>query len=208
MTKALLARIAAMFALALVLSSCYVPDKFKAELRLSKYGDWAMNFDGDLIYAPILHEYAAGNITPENEEEKNNNIYRDLVRDPAIKDLKRAGKGRFHVKYERMGRLGKVQLSALIRRDARMLALKSAEDGTIVVAGNAVKAGDAQRMTELGITMQGEFRITTDAKVLRHNATEVRPFGDYTVYIWKIENAFSQSPNLLIQREDDPQRPL
>lgn len=208
MTRASLSRIAAAFTLVLFLSSCYVPDKFHAELRLSKYGDWALNFEGDLIYAPILHDYAEGKVTPENEEEKNNNIYRDLVRDPAIKDLKRAGKGRFHVKYERMARLGKVQLSALIRRDARMLALKSNEDGTIVVAGNGVKAGDAQRMTELGVGMEGEFRITTDAKVLRHNATEVRPFGQYTVYIWKIENAFSPPPNLVMQREDDPQRPL
>jgi hypothetical protein len=208
MTRASLSRIAAAFTLVLLLSSCYVPDKFQAELRLSKYGDWALNFEGDLIYVPILHDYAGGKVTPENEEEKNNNIYKDLVRDPAIKDLKRVGKGRFHVKYERMARLGKVQLSALIRRDARMLALKSSEDGTIVVAGNGVKAGDAQRMTELGVTMQGEFRVTTDARVLRHNATEVRPFGNYTVYIWKIENAFSPSPNLLVQREDDPQRPL
>lgn len=208
MIKGLLPRIAALLALTLALSSCYIPDKFHSELRLSKYGDWALTYDGDLIYGPILHDYADGKITAANEDERNDNIYKDLVRDPAIKDLKRVGKGTFHVKYERMGRLGKVQLTALVRRDARLLALKSAEDGTIVVAGNGVKPSDAQRMSELGITMQGEFRITTDATVLRHNATEVRPFGQYKVYIWKIENPFSPSPHLVVQREDDPARPL
>lgn len=201
-------RIAAVLALTLALSSCYIPDKFHGELRLSKYGDWALNYEGDLIYAPILHDYADGKITSENEDERNNNIYKDLVRDPAIKDLKRVGKGRFHVKYDRQGRLGKVQLTALIRRDARMLALKSAEDGTIIVAGNGIKSSDAQRMAELGISMQGEFRITTDANVLRHNATEVRQFGQYKVYIWKIENALSQTPHLAFVRDPDPQRPL
>jgi hypothetical protein len=208
MTRAFAARVMAVIALTFALTSCYIPDNFHGELRLSRYGDWAMSYEGDLIYAPILHDYAEGKITAENEDERNQNIYKDLVRDPAIKDLKRAGKGRFHVKYERMGRLGKVQLSALIRRDARMLALKSAEDGTIAIAGNGVKPGDAQRMAELGISMRGEFRITTDANVLRHNATEVRPFGQYRVYIWKIENAFSPPPHLVMQREDDPQRPL
>lgn len=198
----------AVLVLTLALSSCYIPDKFKGELRLSRYGDYALSYDGDLVWAPILHDYAEGKITPENEEEKNNNIYKDLVRDPAIKDLKRAGKGRFHVKYERMGRLKKVQLTSLLRRDARLISLKSNEDGTIIVDANGVKASDAQRMTELGIGMEGEFRITTDANVLRHNASEVRPFGQYRVYIWKIENALSATPTLVMLRDDDPARPL
>ncbi|MBC7953909.1 MAG: hypothetical protein H7Z12_19085 [Rhodospirillaceae bacterium] len=208
MTRAIVWRIAAVLALTFSLSSCYIPDKFHGELRISKYGDWALNYEGDLIFAPILHDYADGKITADNEEERNQNIYKDLVRDPAIKDLKRVGKGRFHVKYDRQGRLGKVQLTALIRRDARMLALKSNEDGSIIVAGNGIKSSDAQRMAELGIGMQGEFRITTDANVLRHNATEVRQFGLYKVYIWKIENALSQTPHLAFVRDPDPQRPL
>lgn len=208
MTRKLASRIAAALSLLFLMTSCYAPDQFQAELRLSKYGDWAMKFDGILTYLPILSDYAEGKVTGENEEQKTQNIYNDLVRDPAMKDIARAGKGRFRVKYERAGRLDKVQLTALIRRDARMLSLKSAEDGTITIAGNGVKAGDAQRMVELGVTMQGEFRITTDAKVLRNNATEIRSFGQYTVYIWKIENTFSPAPVLVIQREDDPQRPL
>lgn len=195
-------------ALTFALSSCYIPDKFKGELRLSKYGDYALNYEGDLIWAPILHEYAQGNITPENEEEKNNNIYKDLVRDPAIHDLKRVGKGRFHVKYERIGRLKKVQLTSLLRRDARLISLKANEDGTIIIDANSVKASDAQRMAELGIGMAGEFRITTDANVLRHNATDVRQFGKSKVYVWKIENALSQTPTLVMLRDDDPNRPL
>jgi hypothetical protein len=208
MTRAALTRIVTVLALTFALSSCYIPDKFKSELRLSKYGDWAISYEGDLIYAPILHDYADGKITPENEETRNQNIYKDLVRDPAIKDLTRVGKGTFRVKYERMGRLGNVQLTALIRRDARMLSLKSNEEGTVVVAGNGVKSSDARRMAELGISMQGEFRITTDAAVIRHNATEVRPFGQFKVYIWKIENPLSPTPNLVITRVPDPQRPL
>lgn len=208
MTRSFLSRVATVVALTLGLTSCYIPDNFHSELRLSRFGDWAVTFDGDLIYAPIMHDYAEGKITADNEEEKNQNIYKDLVRDPAIKAIQRIGKGRFNIKYERMGRLGKVQLSALLRRDARLLALKSAEDGTITIAGNGVRPGDAQRMTELGIGMRGEFRITTDGNVLRHNANEVRPFGQYRVYIWKVENAFSPSPILVMKREDDPQRPL
>ena len=208
MTPSRLVRRALGALLLLSLAACYVPDKFRAELRLSRYGDYAVSYQGDLIYAPILHDYADGKITAENEAERNNNIYKDLIRDPAIKDLQRVGKGRFHASYERSGRLGSVQLTAFLRRDARLLSLKSQEDGTIIVRGNGVKPGDAQRMAELGIGMEGEFRITTDAHVVSHNATEVRAFGQYTVYIWKIENPLSPSPQLVMLRDPDPARPL
>ena len=200
----MLKRVMAVALMTFALSSCYIPDKFKSELRLSRYGDYALTYEGDLIYAPIMHDYAEGKITDENEEERNSNIYKDLVRDTAIKTLQRVGKGRFHIKYDRTGHLEKVQLIALLRRDARLIAMKSNEDGTIIVAANAVKPADAQAMAELGITMQGEFRITTDATVLRHNANEVRPFGQYRVYIWKIENPLSPAPNLVFKRDIAP----
>jgi hypothetical protein len=35
----------------------------------------------------------------------------------------------------------------------------------------------------MGLNMEGEFRITTDANVVENNATEVRLFGVYKVYI-------------------------
>lgn len=191
----------AALSLIFTLSGCYIPDSFKAELRMSRFGDWALSYNGDFIYAPILHDYAEGKITSENENQKLQNIYNDLIRDPAIKDIRKSGKGRFHVKYERTGHLEAIQLTAMVRRDSRMLALKSNQDGTIVIHGNGVKPSDAQRMAELGINMQGEFRVTTDAKVLNHNATDVRTFGQYTVYIWRIENALSPTPHLVMQRD-------
>lgn len=194
--------------LVFLLSSCYIPDKFKAELRLSRFGDYAISFDGDLLHVPTLHEYARNNIKPGDEAERLENIRRDLARDIAFKTIEPKGKGRFGVHYEREGRLGKVQLVALIRRDARLLSMKSHENGAIVVAANAPKASDAQRMAQMNVTMRGEFRLTTDANILEHNAAEVRPFGRYTVYIWKIENALSPLPRFLFVRDPDPSRPL
>lgn len=202
----ILPRMVAAMLLTLSLASCYIPDKFRSELRISRYGDYALTYEGDLIYAPIMHDYADGKVTADNEEERNNNIYKDLVRDTAIKSIQRNGKGRFHIKYDRTGQLAPVQLISLLRRDARLIAMKSNEDGTIIVAANSVKPSDAQAMAELGITMQGEFRVTTDANVIRHNAGEVRPFGQYRVYIWKIENALSPAPHLVFTRDAAPGR--
>lgn len=195
-------------ALLFLLSSCYIPDKFRAELRLSRYGDWALSYDGDLLYVPILHDYASGKVKPGDEAAREENIRRDLVRDIAFKKVEPRGKGRFTVHYERMGRLDQVQLTALIRRDARILSLRSLENGAIVIAANAVKPADSKRMIESGVEMQGEFRVTTDANVVEHNATEVKPYGKYKVYVWKIENSLSPMPRLAMIRDSDPERPL
>ncbi|TAN68978.1 MAG: hypothetical protein EPN20_06260, partial [Magnetospirillum sp.] len=65
-----------------------------------------------------------------------------------------------------------------------------------------------QILAEMGLNMEGEFRITTDGNVVEHNATEVRPFGAAKVYIWKIENPLSAMPHLVMLRDDDPNRPL
>jgi hypothetical protein len=192
----------------LLLSSCYIPDKFKSELRLSRYGDYSLTFKGDLMWAPILDDYRKGKVTPENEADKINNILKDLVRDIAVKKAVSKGKGRFAVEYERTGRLGQVQLISLLRRDARLLAMRSSENNAIVIHGNSMKPSDAQILAEMGLNMEGEFRITTDANVVEHNASSVKPFGNARVYIWKIENALSAMPHLVMIRDNDPNRPL
>lgn len=192
----------------LVLSSCYIPDKFRAELRLSRYGDYAISYEGDLIWAPILHEYGKGTITAANEKERIDHIHADLKRDPAVKEARSLGKGRFHVRYERAGRLGKNQLTSLVRRDARLISMKSNPNNVIVVVANSVKPADGQRMAASGVGMEGEFRVTTDANVVEHNASSVRQFGAFKVYVWAIENPLSPPPRLVMIRDFDPSRPL
>lgn len=194
--------------LGLMLAACYIPDKFRSELRISKWGDYAITFDGDLMFAPMLHEMSKTKLTKEQLAERNENIRKDLSRDPAVKEITPVGDSRFHVKYERMGRLGQTQLVALLRRDARLIAMKSNEKDIIVIHANAVKPSDAEALARFNVGMEGEFRIVTDAQVLQHNATEVRPYGEYQVFIWKIENPLSPAPTLVIRREMDPMRPL
>ena len=97
----------------MAVSSCYIPDKFNSELRISRYGDYSLTYKGDLLWGPILGEYRQGNINAENEPAKIANILKDLSRDGAIRKIESLGRGRFAVEYERSGRLERVQLIAL-----------------------------------------------------------------------------------------------
>ena len=201
--------------LMLALNSCYVPDKFKAELRMSRYGDYELSFDGELIYVPIQHEYAEHLVKPSEDAARQENIRQDLVRDTAFTEVKPLGHGRFRVKYQGPvrhgkagGRLGQNELVSIIRRDVHMIRIKSNPDNQVVLLAQSIRPTDAEALRQVGLNVNGEFRLTTDANVIQHNATEVRPMGAFKVYIWRIENPLSPMPHAVMIRDIDPERPL
>ena len=199
----------------LTLNSCYVPDKFKAELRMSRFGDYALSFEGELIYVPIQHDYAEKKVKPEEDAARQENIREDLARDTAFSEIRPLGRGRFRVKYlgpirhsKAGGRLGQTELVSIIRRDLHMLRIKSNPDNQVVIMADSIRPTDAQALQQVGLNVEGEFRLTTDGNVIKHNATEVRPMGAYKVYIWKIENPLSPMPHAVMIRDIDPERSL
>jgi hypothetical protein len=188
------------FSAVAVLAACYVPDRFKSEVRVGASGDYAISFYGDLIWAPLFRDIQENHLSPKEAAEKIEGIRKDLVRDGNFKEVTSLGSGRFHVVFERKGHLKPVDQVTFVRRNAIILELRATEDGKIALDGNAIKPADANTAATLGLSMQGEFRLITDAKVLKHNAGNVTLFQGFPVYIWKIENAFSPAPHLVMQR--------
>ncbi len=175
---------------------------------------------------------------PEDEIKKRvDAVARDLERDRAkvyppgtdlsatptagYSEIINLGKGRFFVKYERRDRLGIPDLATFVRRNNIIISAKGLEvtnqqkDGEpfdngqyMEIRGALIKPSDAQKMIETGMGMKGEFRVTTDAKVVvdrqgreLQNATVVKQYGPYTSYIWVIDGPFSRSPYILLERE-------
>jgi hypothetical protein len=205
----------ALMTVLLALTSCYVPDKFKAELRLSRYGDYVLSFEGDMLYVPLLHEYAQNNVPKSEDAARQENVRNDLIRDPAFTEVKGLGRARFHVKYlgpirhgKAGGRLGVNELVSIIRRDVHMLRIKSNPDNQVVILSDSIRPTDAQALQQQGLNVQGEFRLTTDGNIIKHNATEVRTMGPYKVYVWKIDNPLSPMPHAIMIRDIDPERSL
>lgn len=204
-------RFAVVGAVLALLSSCYLPNDFKAEIRITRYGDYAMTFMGDLVYGPLYEDISKNKLKPPEAEEKVATLLRDLRRDkawdpttgkttkPLFTEIAHKGKGVFRVRYEREGQLDSDALVTFVRRNNNILSLKS-EKGVIVVSANTLAAHDAQRIMALGLDMKGEFRVVTDAEVLDHNANTVRPYAGYLVYIWQIENALAPAPRLVMRQ--------
>ncbi|HIJ38669.1 MAG TPA: hypothetical protein HPP80_07195 [Rhodospirillaceae bacterium] len=191
----------ALVGLALVLGACYLPDKFKSEIRLGRNGDFALSFYGELVWAPLFRDIQRGELSPSEAAAKIAGIQTDLERDSNFKSIESLGQGRFKVEYHREGHMQGSEQVTFVRRNAIILMLHAYPDGRVAIYGNTVKPSDAQTATNMGLSVEGEFRVVTDGLVKDHNATSVKPFGAYTVYIWKIENAFSPPPHFVMQRE-------
>lgn len=187
-------------AVAVILAACYLPDKFKAEVRVGGNGDYALSFYGDLIWAPLFRDIQRGNVPPDKAAEKIEEIRKDLARDPGFKTVESAGQGRFHVVYQREGHLQPTDLVTFVRRNAIIFQLKATPDGKVQMDGAPIKPSDANEATAMGLSLSGEFRLITDAQVLSHNASKTTLYQGYPVYIWTIENAFSPAPHLVMQR--------
>lgn len=200
-------------ALILALSGCYLPSEFKAEIRINALGDYSMMYVGDLVYAPLYEDAVQGKLSAAEIKEKTEILIRDLQRDkvydpvknvtttvPHFREVVSKGMGRFHVRYEREGWLDERDTVNFVRRNAVIISLR-AKDGVISIAVPGLSAADGQRLTGLGLEVKGELRVVTNADILSHNASQIRPLGAYKVYIWKIESALSPSPHMVFKQQ-------
>lgn len=188
-------------AIGATLAACYVPNKFKSEIRLGRNGDFSLYYKGQLTWAPLARDFQRGAVKPSEAQAKIDGIRDDLERDDNFKSVQSLGNGSFEVEYERQGHMEASQQVTFVRRNAIILMLRATPDGLLTINGQTLKPSDAQLATSMGVNVEGEFRIVTDALVKEHNATTIKPFGPYQVYIWTIDNAFSPAPHFVMQRE-------
>ena len=198
--------IAAVACLALV-SSCYVPDNFETEIRVTKDGSYGLTFIGVLTYAPLFGQIARGEIDAEHAKENERMFLEQLKRDEAFKQVTSLGKGRYQVRYERTGRFaGAHQMVTFVSRQEPMFRVRTTEEGTLEVNGSGQGILYAKRLAEVGLKTQGLFRIVTDAEVTSSNAqfTRQSPTPGFTVYDWRIRNFTDTPPHLSARLAVDP----
>lgn len=204
---------AASAVLVMLLSGCYLPTEFKAEIRINAIGDYSMMYVGDLVFAPLYEDAIKGKLTPAEIKDKIAILIRDFERDKVYdpvknkttdvshyKEIVDKGMGRFFVRYQREGWLDDRDTVTFVRRNAVILSMRT-KDGVMSVAVQGLGASDSQRIMGLGLDVKGELRVVTNAQVLEHNATMIKPFAGYMVYIWKIDSIVSPPPRIKMKQE-------
>ncbi len=188
---------------AVVVSGCYLPVKFDAEIEISRAGYFEAEFDGYLASMPLYEGLRRGTVSPAEETEAVAKLRRDLTRDIWVSGFKYMKNGLFKINWKRKGDLFRARMVTFLRRNVRIISIKYFRDkGTILVEGTAVGTTKAKKLIAVGLNLQGQLRVRTDARVIRHNATEVRvdkKRGDSVkIYSWTISSFYDPPPRILI----------
>ena len=202
---AFLTKLGVVCAAALVLTSCYLPQRFDSEIEVDAAGYYSMIFDGYIVDVGLYEGLLNGSISEEQEAEKVAVLMRDLSRDTAMQNVEYYKQGHFRVTWERKGDLLKTKTVTFLRRNESMISLKYvAGTGLVEVMGRSIRKADRQRLAEMGLGMQGEIRVKSPIPALDHNATEViQDKNDELTkwYVWRIKNIFQSTPRLLLKIE-------
>lgn len=195
------ARFAFAFIALAALSSCYVPDNFGSEIRITKEGNYGITFSGELIWAPLYGQLARGEMTSETAAEQIPQFMASLKEDKNFQSVASLGSGRFQVRYDNRGRFDRTKMISFVRRNYRIFQIRANEDGKVSFFGSKSGATYADQLEASRLQTRGLLRIVTDAEVLTHNATDVRPapMPGYVMYSWKVESFRQPAPKLVLQ---------
>jgi len=187
----------------LVLTGCYMPIRFDAEIDVSRGGYYEFFFDGYLAKVQLYQGLKDGEINREEERAQVKIIEQDFTRDSATKEFEYFKQGHFKVNYQRSGDLLKTKTMTFFRRNEYILGIAyNSETRQISMLGKSLKRDIKDRLRASGLGSSGELRLFTDGEVVSHNATTVRPFPSkgpgYKLYTWKIQNLLAPTPSLKI----------
>lgn len=204
--RIIISAVSTVFALA-ALASCWLPEQFETEIRFTSNGAYGVTYIGIITYAPLFGKIARGQISKEEVDAQIQSYLKFLRGDSNFKQINSIGSGRFQVKYEKEGQFaGNKQSFNFIARQGAMFRLRTTEDGKVVMSGSGQARLYANSFEEVGLKMQGLFRVVTDAEVLEHNASFVRASRTpgFTQYDWRIRNLRDIPPKLVAKLKVDP----
>ncbi len=189
------------------LTSCFVPDQYECEVRLTKDGSYGITFIGILIYAPLYGEIVRGTIDEEHAKENDRMFLEQLKRDDGFKEVVGLGRGRYRVRYQKEGRFGaNHQMVTFVSRQEPIFRILTTKAGNVEVNGSGRAATYAKNFAEVGIKSQGLLRIVTDAQVTAQNAQFVRASTapGFTMYDWRRRNLTDPPPHFVAKLAVDP----
>lgn len=183
-----------------LLSGCYVPLQFDADVVINRTGHFEMAFDGEVAWAPLYEKLRRGQVSRAAEQETVRTLKKDLARDRAFREIEYDRHGTFRVSWLKTGDLLRSKMISFIRRNEKLLTLKYVKTtGEISLSGTSLSHEQAQRLIDRGLSMAGTLRVRTDAHVVHHNAHTVEDDDlRWHTYTWRLQSPFDPTPNLVI----------
>lgn len=190
------------------LSGCFLPSDFDAVIQISKDGRYVLSYRGELTSVGLARTLARGDLSKKEASKRIQKIQLGLMRrDSGFKAVEYQRQGRFKVDYESVGTVQRNRFVTFVDGSSKFLIIKYLEkDGTVTVSAEKMKDEYIRALIRMGARPSGRIRVHTDAKVLEHNADQVR--GKRTrEYIWNIKGFRGPPPKIVLELMTQAQFP-
>lgn len=187
-----------------LLSSCYVPDEFAAEIRVARNGDYSLTYNGVLTWAPLYMQIVRGEVSGDAAQEKIEAIRNDIKRDPQFTSVRSMGRGQFAVQYKRTGNfVATAGMVTFVRRNAKIFNIDARDDGTVTIYAETPNIDKARPMAEAGLLVRGTLRVISDMRVVdpgNPSAVYSDKDSDWKVYDWILDGTKPVYPKIVFRR--------
>lgn len=179
-------------------SSCLFPEKFEAIISLNKNGKYSFVYDGVLTYVLAkAAEVEQGKLSPKDEREIKK-LEQEFLKDPNFKKVNYIGHGQFKVLYKREGTLNSPMY--FLSHETDIVSVTPIKDKKVEIKGMKLTKKDIEQLQALNMKVDGRLTVTTNAKLLKHNANSVPwLFGLLGAYKWQIKSLNDPAPYMLLQ---------
>lgn len=196
-------RVLALALVALIVTGCYMPLRFDAEISIDREGYYSMIFDGYMTRTELFREIKQGKLTKPEIAKRIAVIREDLTRDPSVTQFKYYRDGVFKVHWARKGDLLAERDVTFVRRNERILDLSyNHNTGQITLLGKSLDRDVKNRLRAAGLDTSGQIRVFSNAHVTEENASYVKPAPQkgpgWKLYVWNIKNLLAPTPSLII----------
>jgi len=183
----------------LLLSGCWIPENFEANITVNNNGSYTFTYDGILTFALALAAAKEGSLSNKDEAALEKEVEK-IRKEPGFKKVEYMGKGRYKVFVEKSGKAGEPYyfLSSHI---SEIFAIKPQQDGTIKITAARFSNKDLNKLRSIGANVNGTLAVSIEkgVKVLEHNAqSEPKMFGLFGAYEWEIKSIDAR-PFIVVQ---------
>lgn len=184
--------------LVVILFSCLFPEKFEAKIKVNKDETYSLCYDGILTFVLAkAAEIEQGKLTAKDEKDIKN-LEQEFKKDPDVKKVNYISHGQFKVLYERKGTLNSPIY--FLNNEIKIFSIIPRKDKKVEINGMKLSRKDMEQLQKLKMKVDGRLEVSTNAKVIKHNASsEPQFFGLLGAYKWQIKSVSDPAPEMLIQ---------
>ena len=184
--------------MAMMLSSCFIPDNYETEVWVHKDGSYEFFYEGQLKYTPAIDKIMKGGLD-EDDMEDIWEISDELSESEGFMNVDYTDDGSFTVDVIIARDPGETY--DFLSEDIKFFSFDYDEKGNLVISGPELSDDDRENLKSVGIKMKGKLTVKADkgVKVKSHNADKKNKIEKKaTAYIWKLDYN-SKKPEMIIK---------